>query len=85
MTVTGHAPDARYVALGRLSHALCREGRKRGLTGDPLTEIGQMGTLDDELLAIELVLALPTDIRDSAPTLAKRMARALVQSHRRAP
>lgn len=52
--------DNRYVTVGWLCQTIKRAARQRVLSNDSLADIRQMGTLDDELLAVELVLALRT-------------------------
>ena len=53
-----------------------------GLRGHPYSKkVPNALTYDQEMLAIEIALELPSDIRRSARALVRQMARSLVHTH----
>ena len=68
--------------LIRLIRTIEEAGRRYGLQGDCLADIGsRCGTYFQELLIIEIYLSLPAEVRRSNRELTQGMARAMVLTH----
>jgi len=71
-----------YIGLGRLAVEVRRAARRRGIkSGDPLNFAAPMGSMNVELVAAELYLDLPNEVRSLNPDLASKMCKAVARTH----
>ncbi len=75
----GTIPEDRYMTLRRVEEEVRRVAGELGYQGDPLaTRLPCVGTIRQEEAVLGICLALPSDVRLAANSMAKRMVRAIV-------
>lgn len=63
-----------YTDLRRLEEAIRRAAQQHGFGGDPFGSDPPLGTLGEELAAVELILEIPLRLREFDDALAQRMS-----------
>ena len=78
--ITSNQIYQHFVTAAQITQAIRSVARKRELNGNPFAEVRGCGTLNEQLLSIDISSAIPDKLKREAPNLVNQMAKAVVRS-----